>query len=220
MHAAVVRGGRGGAERRPLPHERHRGLRYLRWTGPVLLVVEIVLVLTGRLGVGVAAAVFLVFEGVLALAAAGQLLGAAHSYRRGRAAGLGTEEAVLAAVQAALPAPVAFVVGHEVRMLSSLVLLLRGRRNGVPPGAVALPYDRALRPMAWLLLGVSVVELVVVELVVPWPAARLVLLLLGLWSLLFVAGMAAAWVVRPHVLTPEVLRLRSGTWADVRARSV
>ncbi|MDP9397313.1 MAG: hypothetical protein M3P96_05590, partial [Actinomycetota bacterium] len=66
-----------------------------------------------------------------------------------------------------------------------------------------------------MLLAVSLVEVVAVELVVPWPAARLGLLVLGIYGVVLVLGFLASAAVRPHALTDEVLRLRLGTWADV-----
>ena len=137
-------------------------------------------------------------------------------YRHERQGGADRDEALDAAVQASLPGPVAFLVRNQVQLLSSLVLLARRRRHGVPPGAVALGYDRAVRPLAVVMLVLSVVELAVIELAVPWPTVRLVLLVLGAYALLFVLGMTAANTVRPHVLTADQLRLRSGSWADVR----
>jgi hypothetical protein len=44
---------------------------------------------------------------------------------------------------------------------------------------------------------------------------RLVLLVAGGYTVLFCAGLAAANVVRPHLLSARELQLRSGTWADV-----
>jgi hypothetical protein len=150
------------------------------------------------------------------VAAAGQVVAVVRRYRQVRAGGADREHALDAALRAALPAPVAFVVRNEARLLLSLVLFAVRRRQGVPPAAVPLSYDRALRPMSLLLLAMAVVELIVIELALPWPTARLVLLILGGCTLVFVLGMTAANIVRPHVVTAECLRLRFGTWADIR----
>lgn len=190
--------------------------RALRWAGPALLVAELALVLTGRLSLRTAAVVLVALEAALALVAAGQLAGGIRWYRRQRAGGADREQALQDALRAVLPGPVAVVVRHELLLWSSLVLLARGRRQGVPDGAVAISYDAALRPVGLLLVGLSVVELVVLELVVPWQRVRLVLLVLGAWTLLLVLGITAANIVRPHVVTAGRLRLRSGTFADVQ----
>lgn len=191
-------------------------VRVLRWAAPAVLLVEVVLVAGGRLSLGRAALLFVLVEALLALTVAGQLVAARRRYRQARTAGAEAEEALDEALRTVLPGPIATAVHHELRLWSSLVLLARRRRHGVPPGAVAIPYDRDLRPMAVAFLGLAVVELAVVELAVPWATVRWVLLVAGVWTLLFVAGVAAANVVRPHVVTGEVLRLRSATFADVR----
>ena len=74
------------------------------------------------------------------------------------------------------------LVRREVRLLTSLLLRLRGRQQGVPPGATALAYGRDERVTGKALLAASAVELA---------------------------------AVRPHVLTPEALRLRAGSGVDV-----
>ncbi|MCZ2814872.1 hypothetical protein [Modestobacter sp. VKM Ac-2984] len=191
-------------------------MRVLRWAGPAVLLVEVVLVAGGVLSLGSAALLFVLVEGLLALTVAGQLVAARRRYRQARTAGAEAEAALGEALRTVLPGPVAAAVHHELRLWASLVLLARRRRHGVPPGAVAIPYHRDLRPMAVTFLALTVVEVAVVELAVPWTTVRWVLLVAGVWTLLFVAGMAAANVVRPHVVTWEVLRLRAATFADVR----
>lgn len=172
--------------------------------------------LTGRLSLRTAAVVLVALEAALALTAAGQVAGGIRCYRWQRAGGADREQALQAALGAVLPGPVAVVVRHELLLWSSLVQLARGRRHGVPDGAVAISYDVALRPVGLLLVGLSVVELAVLELVVPWQPVRLVLLVLGAWTLLLVLGITAANIVRPHVVTAEHLRLRFGTFAEVQ----
>lgn len=122
--------------------------------------------------------VFVLLETALGVAAAGQVVAVVRRYRQVRTGGADREHALDAALRAALPAPVAFVVRNEARLLLSLVLFAV-RRQGVPPAAVPLSYDRAPRPMSLLLLAMAVVELIVIELALPWPTARLVLLILG-----------------------------------------
>jgi hypothetical protein len=190
-------------------------VRALRWSAPALLVTEAALVATGVLSLARAAAVFLAVEGLLALCALAQLGLGVRQYRRRRSDGADREAALTEALQAVLPAPVAALVRHELAIATSLALYLRRRRSGVEAGVVPIGYDRALRPLSVTFLALSMVELAVVEVAVPWPTVRLVLLVAGGYTVLFVAGLAAANVVRPHLVTAADLRLRSGTWADV-----
>jgi hypothetical protein len=172
-------------------------------------------VATGTLSLPQAAAVFLVVEALLALCALGQLTVGWRRYRQLRSDGAGREAALARTLRAVLPGPLAALVVHELAIGASLALLLRRRRSGVGPGVVPIGYDRALRPLVVTFLALSVLELVVVEVAVPWPTVRLVLLVGGVYTVLFAAGLAAANVVRPHLVTAHDLRLRSGTWADV-----
>lgn len=100
-------------------------------------------------------------------------------------------------------------------LLAGLWLLARGRRDGVPAGATAIGYDRAQRPMAILMILMSIAELVAFELLVPWAIVRLVLLVLSVLALVWVLAMVASTVVRPHVVTAEQLRLRLGAGTDI-----
>lgn len=188
----------------------------VRWAGPVLVLMELALVLSGQLTLRSAAVVFVVLEAALALLVVGQLAGGVRQYRRQRAGGTDRDQALRDALQAVLPAPVALLVRQELLTWSSLALLLRRRQHGVKGRAVAVPYDAALRPLGVVLLSLSVLELVVLELVIPWPSVRLVLLVLGVWTLLFVLGMTAGNIVRPHVIGDGELRLRFGTRADAQ----
>lgn len=99
------------------------------------------------------------------------------------------------------------------------------RRPDVPPGARAIGYSSLVTPMLWLWIFGSAVEVVAVELVlrhVGWDAARLPLLVLGVWGVLWMLGMMASNRVRPHLLTEERLRVRSGprTCLDVPLAAV
>jgi hypothetical protein len=187
----------------------------LRWVTPVLAAVELGLVLTGRLRPATAAVVFVVVETVLSLAAVGLAVGGVRRYRAERAVGRPVGDALGSALGAVLPGPIAFVVRHELSGLASLVRAVL-RRPDVPAGATALRYARALRPMAAVIVGMSVVELFVLELVIPWRTVRLVLIVLGAYSLLAVLSLVAGTVVRPHLVDAGSLRLRWSDWVDVR----
>ena len=190
-------------------------MRALRWATPVVLVVLLVLVLTRWLSPGEAIVALVVVEAAMALAALLQGATGVWSYRSARRGGADREAAFEAAARTALPGPIATAVLHEARLVHSLLLWVGGRQHGVPPGAVAIPYGRDGRAVGIALLVVGFVELVVVELVIPWPTVRLVLLLLGVYGALIVLGFIAGPIVRPHVLTEDSLRLRASTWADV-----
>lgn len=102
------------------------------------------------------------------------------------------------------------------------------RRPDVPAGSTALGYAELVGPMLWLWIFGSATEAVVVEVLLRqtdagWAASiRLPVLVLGIWGVLWMVGMLASYRVRPHLLTEERLRIRSGarTWVDVRLADV
>jgi hypothetical protein len=108
---------------------------------------------------------------------------------------------------------------YELSLYRSLVRWI-ARRPEVPRGATPIGYSRLVAPMLWLWIFGSTVEVIVVEVVLrhveqPWAdAARVPLLVLGIWGVLWMLGMLASYRVRPHLLTETELRVRSGarTW--------
>ena len=97
----------------------------------------------------------------------------------------------------------------------ALLLRLRGRQDGVPDGATAIAYGRDERVTDKALLAVSLVELVAVHLLLPWPLVRLVLLVVSALGCLLLLALLADTTVRPHVLATHGLRLRAGSAVDV-----
>lgn len=190
--------------------------RAARWALPVVVLVEAGLVLGGRLSLGEAVVVVVALEAALAVLVVGELAAGMAVYRTARANGLARSAALEQLVRSALPAPLARLVLAEARLYQSLALWLRGRRDGVGPGDHPLPYAGQSRALMLVMLGLSVAELVAVELLLPWRTLRLVLLVLGVWAVVFVLGLLAAETVRPHVLGADALRLRVGTSYDAR----
>ncbi|MEU2673855.1 hypothetical protein ABZ622_34320 [Streptomyces sp. NPDC007164] len=192
-------------------------VRVARWAVGGVVVAEVVLV--GCLSAGVqvptvvllgaraSAVVLLGFEAVVL----GRLL------RAGRRAGLGWREATAAALRTVVPERARRLTAHEVRALHSLGLWVRGRRHGVPEGAVAVAYTGPQTAMMYGLLFVSVVETVMLALLVPWPLVHGILLVLDVYGVVFVLALHASCVTRPHVVAADgALRLRYGGLFDLR----
>ncbi len=97
------------------------------------------------------------------------------------------------------------------------------RRPDVPSYATPIGYAQLVGPMLWLWIFGSATEVVVIEVVLRevdagWAEAiRLPLLVVGIWGVLWMLGLMAAYRVRPHLLTHDELRIRNGarTWVDV-----
>ncbi|MGY4921248.1 hypothetical protein [Streptomyces sp. 900105755] len=106
------------------------------------------------------------------------------------------------------------VLRHEVRLLASLVVWAARRTGG--PG-MRFGYARGQGAMTAGLAFVCVVETIGMSVLLRgWPAVHLVVLVLDVYTVLFVVGLHAAAVVHPHLLTPDALHVRNGVRLDLR----
>ena len=105
-------------------------------------------------------------------------------------------------------------VGGQLRRCVTLGRFL-ARQPDVPVGSVRVRYDAEGRLVGVVLLVLTVAELVVVDVVVPWTGVRVVLLVLSVWTLLLLGGLVAGPAVRPHLVSPGSVRLRHGDQHDV-----
>ncbi|MEU2301256.1 hypothetical protein ABZ584_28030 [Streptomyces antibioticus] len=111
---------------------------------------------------------------------------------------------------------------HELRLLVSLLRWLARRPDsggdGDGKGGVrAFGYAQgqgAVMAGFWFVCTVETFAMAV--LLRNWPTAHRVVLVLDLYTLLFVAGLYAAWTVRPHLLHDDVLRVRQAAHVDLR----
>lgn len=101
------------------------------------------------------------------------------------------------------------------------------RRPRVGDADEPVTYHRAVAPVMWLWIFASAAEVVVLDLVLPWHTVRVVAAVLGLWGLAWMVGLLGSYVVHPHLVTPEGLRVRSGfrldllvPWADIASVAV
>jgi hypothetical protein len=110
--------------------------------------------------------------------------------------------------------PLVVVIVELVHVFGSLARKIR-RRPDVPAGATAVHYGGSMRPLLWCMIIVSIIEVAVVELIVPWPTLRWILVVLGVYGLIWVLGFAASLSVNPHTLSSASLRLRFGFFTTI-----
>lgn len=91
------------------------------------------------------------------------------------------------------------------------------RRRDVPPGTVPFAYHEQTVAPAVVLAGLSLLEVVAVDVLVPWPwpALRVAVLAVGVWGAVLAVGMGVGPVVFPHLVTPTGLRVRAGAGLDL-----
>jgi hypothetical protein len=90
------------------------------------------------------------------------------------------------------------------------------RRPDVVTGDTPFAYHGPVLAPMIVLTALSVLEIVAVDLLLPWQWLRPAMLVLGIWGAVFMAGMLAGLLVHPHAVGPEGLRIRSGPGLDVR----
>ncbi|MFD5520349.1 hypothetical protein [Streptomyces sp. NPDC127066] len=141
------------------------------------------------------------------------LLGAeAHVWLRLRRHGLSRREALARLV----PEPVLRFVGHELRIMTSLVRWAARRRHGVNGADAVFSHGRDQAVMIYGLVFACVVETVALSyLLADLPVVHTVFLVVDVYTVLFVLGLHAASVTRPHVLADGVLRVRQAAHIDV-----
>ncbi|GAA4694375.1 hypothetical protein GCM10023215_34970 [Pseudonocardia yuanmonensis] len=95
-----------------------------------------------------------------------------------------------------------------------------GRRPDVEDGGRAFAYRGPMMPPLIVFTVLSALEVVAVDVIVPWSEAftwlRVLLLVTGVWGLFFAVGILAGVTVHPHVVGPGGLRVRAGRAVDVR----
>ncbi|MFI8516710.1 hypothetical protein ACIGEZ_02580 [Streptomyces sp. NPDC085481] len=182
----------------------------MKYAAYALLPAEFVLVVCLVAGVRIPPAVLAGAEAAVGLL----LLAHGVAFLRLRRRGLAARQAVRALV----PEPVWRLVGHEMRLMTSLVRWVARRPHGVAgPEARAFGHARDQAALMYGFAFVCVVESVGMSyLLADWPVVHAVVLVLDVYTVLFVLGLHAASATRPHVLTADALRVRQAAHVDVR----
>ncbi|MGW2205499.1 hypothetical protein [Streptomyces sp. NPDC001774] len=184
-------------------------IRLLRGVAYTALPAELVLAVCLVAGVRIPMPVLAAAEALTVLFALAGLVAYAGLRRRG----LSTRQALRELV----PVPVLRLIGHELRLLASLGLWVARHRAGVRPGDQVFPHARDQAALMYGFAFVCLVETVGMSyLLADRPVAHAIVLVLDVYSgILFVLGIHAASVTRPHILTADTLRLRQAAHIDL-----
>jgi hypothetical protein len=117
-------------------------------------------------------------------------------------------------------------VVFELRLYRSLFRWVTRRPDLGGPEDTPFTYAKAVTPVMWLWIFASAAELPLAHVLVPWEGVRFVLLLTGVWGLVWMVGLLASLYVYPHLVGPATLRVRYGAshsialpWASVASIS-
>lgn len=84
------------------------------------------------------------------------------------------------------------------------------RRTDVDSSTISThPYVGVVSATMWIWIGASALEMVAIHFLVPWPAARWVLLIVSVWGLIWMVGFLGSLHVHPHLLDRDGLRIRN-----------
>ncbi|NUK70503.1 hypothetical protein HRW23_31210 [Streptomyces lunaelactis] len=136
----------------------------------------------------------------------------AHVWLRLRRHGLSRRETLAQFV----PEPVLRFVTHELRIMASLVRWAARRRHGVNGADAVFSHGRDQASTMYGFAFACVVETVALSyLLADWPVVHAVFLVVDVYTVLFVLGVHAASVTRPHALADGALRVRQAAHVDV-----
>lgn len=181
---------------------------------------EVVLAVLLLSGIALPTLVIAIAEAAVLLVLLLEILVLWQRYRALRQDGAGRRPALRGAYEQIVPEKVRRIMGFDAKGMVSLVLWIGRRRHGVPPGAVAVSYHREVTVLMWGFLSACVIELIAVEILLRSLNApvglRAVLLALDAYGILIALAVIACYVTRPHVITPDELRIRHGAFFDLR----
>jgi hypothetical protein len=107
------------------------------------------------------------------------------------------------------------VVMLELRIYANIGRAL-ARRPAIPQGARGFRYHRPVLTILIIFIGLSAIEIPIIDLIVHrWPVPRVLLLVLGIWGVTWMIGLLCAYLMRPHTVGPAGIRVREGLEIDI-----
>jgi hypothetical protein len=185
-----------------------------RWLIPGVLALELLLLVTGVIDLGTGVTIVLALELVLLAFVLLQSRAAWSTYQAARAGGDDEIGAAGTALDAVLPAPAAAVFKQDLLLWRALYLAVR-RNKEVGADEAPIAYGKEVRSTIGLVLIADSVVLVVIHLVIPWPAVRTVMLILGIIGLFWLVAFMATLRVYPHCVGSRRIRLRFASFHDI-----
>lgn len=114
-----------------------------------------------------------------------------------------------------LPGLAWHAVLFEVTMYRNLLRWIF-RHPSIGPGDEPIGYAQAVTPVMGLWIFASAAEMPLAHVLLPWRAAQIASIVLGLWTLVWMFGALAGLRTHPHLMSATELRVRNGALVDVR----
>lgn len=196
-------------------------IKVLRWVPFVVVGVELILLLSGVLTLAQATLIIATVEIALVFMLVIEFAALRAGFRRARRAGGSRSQAMSAALEYALPKPVAGMILQEFRVFGALFSVFRRNHDRPDPGySETISYRRGLRTLVVVLIAVSAVLGLVAALFIPIPWLRWLLVALAAYWVLASVGYGSLMRINPHLAGPREIRLRLGKTVDVGVPAV
>ncbi|WP_330239099.1 hypothetical protein [Streptomyces sp. NBC_00525] len=179
-----------------------------------MVLAQACLVWTGVFSLGEAVAVGLLLELLLAGIVITEITLARRAFRASKSQGADGQEALNQALSAVLPGPVAKAMGMEFGLFRALWRWIR-RKPDTPEGHQMLSYGSEIKPIMWVMVFLVPLEILAVELLIPWKVARIVLLVLSVYGSVWLLGFIAALSIRPHTVGDGKIVLRFAHFTQI-----
>jgi hypothetical protein len=103
----------------------------------------------------------------------------------------------------------------ELNIYANIGRLL-ARRPAIPRGAAGFSYHKPVLTVLIIFIVLSAVEIPIVDLIVHrWPVVRISFLILGIWGVTWMFGFLCAYLMKPHTVGPDGIRVRQGLEVDL-----
>ncbi|MFE4632219.1 hypothetical protein ACFRJ1_02410 [Streptomyces sp. NPDC056773] len=115
------------------------------------------------------------------------------------------------------PSPALRFLAHEGRIMESLFRWITRRPHGTDGTDAVFTHGQDQAAMMYGLTFACVIETVALTyLLADWPVIHTLMLVIDVYTILFVIGLHAASRTRPHTLAGRTLRLRQAANVDIR----
>ena len=103
----------------------------------------------------------------------------------------------------------------ELRIYANIGRFI-ARRPAIPRGAAGFSHHKPVFTLLMIFIVLSAVEIPTVDLIVHrWPVVRVLFLILGIWGVTWMVGLLCAYLMRPHTVGPDGIRVREGLETDI-----
>ena len=108
-----------------------------------------------------------------------------------------------------------FAARYETRLWAALFAWATRRPMPAEPDTTYFSYEKTVRMLFGVFIGVSAIEIPIVHLILPWQTARYLALAVGAYGLTWMIGLWVTMRRHPHAVGPAALRIRNGITVDV-----